>query len=94
MKYEDAMRIIEGRPRGFSVRFDRAGDRDYFPGPNEPLIPTFGQALSMARTFASKTRGRCTNIEVVEHDAMGEWICAARIANLGAQRIGDEYDPA
>lgn len=71
MKMEKALEIINGRPAGYLVHFEHAGDgflrSDYFPDVHagEPPIATEQDAWDLARRFAAKTPRRCVNLYVV-----------------------------
>lgn len=76
MKMQEAMRIIDGdgSPNGYMVSFWRLVDggrmkqSDHFPDKNagEPLIASEEEARELAAMFASKTKGRCVDIEVID----------------------------
>ena len=69
MKMSEATKIIEGRPKGFRVHFEKVGGgcltSDYFPDKDEDLIPTEDEAWKLAHSFAAKTKYSCVNIYVI-----------------------------
>lgn len=75
MKYDTALRIIDGRINlGFMVSFEwKEGlmlRSDHFPDKHagECLIETEDKAWELAYQFARKTRGKCINIYVIKSD--------------------------
>lgn len=74
MKMEEAMMIMEGKPKGFMVAFERVEGSilasDHFPDvrAGEPPIETEEQAWQMAAQFAAKTRRRCVNVYVIRRE--------------------------
>ena len=74
MKMEEAMRVMEGQPKGFMVAFERVEGSilasDHFPDvrSGEPPIATEEEAWRMAAQFAAKTRKRCVNIYVIRRE--------------------------
>lgn len=71
MKMKRALAIINDKPCGFMVHFERCGDGllrgDYFPDKHagEKLIPTQEEAWVLAEKFANKMKGRVVNIYIV-----------------------------
>jgi len=72
MKMSEAKRIMDGRTKGYRVHFESVQGccllGDFFPDRGEELIPTENEAWYLAHRFASRTRGRCVNIYVVDED--------------------------
>lgn len=74
MKMSEVLSIIDGKPQGFMVHFEwKRGcilASDHFPDKHtgEPLIETEAEAWALARTFAEKTKGKCVNIYVTNHE--------------------------
>jgi len=72
MKMQEAMDIINNKPKGFMVHFEWCGDgflrTDYFPDKHagESLIPTEHEAWELADRFARVTKGKTCNIYVVD----------------------------
>jgi len=70
----EALSIIDGKPQGFMVSFEwKRGyilTSDHFPDKHagEPLIETEVEAWELARTFAKKTKGKCVNIYIINHE--------------------------
>ena len=73
MKTQDAMDMINNKPKGFMVHFERCGDgflrSDYFPEKHdgEPLIETEHEAWELANRFAKATKGSTCNVYVIDH---------------------------
>lgn len=73
MKMADAMAIIDGKPQGYMVAFDRVEGNivggDYFPDKHggEPLIPTEHEAWELARRFAITAPPNVRDVYVVDH---------------------------
>ena len=72
MKLSEAMKIIEGRPNGYRVHFDRVGGgcltSDFFPDRGEKLIETEIEAWRLANSFSSDTFGKYVNIYVIDQN--------------------------
>jgi len=74
MRMKDAMNVINGNGTGYMVSFERKEGgmlySDYFPDKTEgeSLIMSESRAWSLAKQFASKTRGECVNIYVINAD--------------------------
>jgi hypothetical protein len=74
MKMQDAMKIINGEPRGFMVSFEwkKGGilESDHFPDKHagEPLIETEKEAWLLAAEFAKKMRDKVVNLYVIGRD--------------------------
>ena len=88
MKMQEAMDILNNKPKGFMVHFEWCGDgflrSDYFPDKHagEPLIKTEHEAWELARAFAKATKKRTCNLYVVNNDFTPVYGYAAReIAN-------------
>ena len=73
MKMQEAMDIINNKPKGFMVSFEWYGDgmlrSDHFPDKHnaEPLIPTEWEAWELADRFARATKGKTCNIYVTDN---------------------------
>jgi len=76
MKMAEANRIMSGANKtfGFMVHFEHVGGGllkdDCFPDKHagETLIETVEEAWVLADLFAKKTKGKCVNIYVIEHN--------------------------
>lgn len=72
MKMAEAMKIIEGRPKGFRVYFEKVQGgflySDHFPDRDEELISTEVEAWRLANSFAARTRARFVNIYVIDQN--------------------------
>jgi hypothetical protein len=74
MKMNEALEIINSKPKGFMVTFEWAKDgmltSDHFPDKNggEKLILNEEEAWDLARKFAKKTLDKCVNIYVVDDE--------------------------
>jgi hypothetical protein len=72
MKMQEAMDIMNNKPKGFMVSFERCGDgflrSDHFPDKHagEPLIATEHEAWELARDFARAAKGRVCNLYVID----------------------------
>ncbi len=73
MKMQEAMNIINNKPKGFMVSLEwvKSGGilaSDHFPDKHggETLIPTEWEAWELADRFARVTRGLAVNIYVVD----------------------------
>jgi len=75
MRMNKAISIIKG-DAGFMVNFEHVKSgfllSDHFPDKHagERLIETEDEAWDLARKFADKTKGKCVNIYVTDHDFM------------------------
>ena len=73
MKMQEAMDMINNKPKGYKVAFEWCGDgmlrSAYFPdgGPGDLLIATEHEAWELADRFARATVGKTCNLYVVDH---------------------------
>ena len=68
---QDALNIInKDDSKKYRVHFEKTVEcflhTDYFPEGEEPCIDTEQEAWILAERFASKTKGECVNIYVVD----------------------------
>ena len=72
MKFKEAIEIMRGKPLGFRVHFEHAGDGflrgDYFPDRDGEMITSEIEAWRLANSFAAETKGKCVNIYVTDRD--------------------------
>lgn len=72
MKFEEAMKIIDNKSKGYMVSFERVEGSvlasDHFPDKHggETLIETEAEAWRWASKFALATYGKCVNIYVTD----------------------------
>lgn len=72
MKIQDAMDIINNKPKGYMVHFEWCGGGglrgDYFPDKHtgERLIQTEWDAWELADRFAKATKGKTCNVYVID----------------------------
>ncbi len=72
MEIKEAMEIMEGRPIGFRVHFEKVGGgsltSDFFPNREEKLISTEIEAWRLANSFSTHTFGKYVNIYVIDQN--------------------------
>jgi len=88
MKMQEAMDILNNKPKGFMVSFERIEGcmlaSDHFPDKHagETLIATEYEAWELARAFARATEGKTCNLYVIDsHFVPVEAYHARRIPN-------------
>jgi hypothetical protein len=74
MKFQDALEIINKKPKGFMVHFEWIKDgilqSDFFPDKHEgeTLIETAVEAQDLLIKFAENTKGKTCNLYVIDSE--------------------------